>query len=261
MKILPKDGSHHAEISGKVVVYPTDEGALCLAVPVTLVNAEIAWSGKSTHTLVNKEGQLMTKSIDNLRRVFPEWGGDIFGLEDIEVQGRPVEVVGEESEFTNEKGESVTNWKIKWLNPPGGSSRMPEPVADQDRKALIAKFGSKFKAHFGSSGGAKTKPTTGAAGKAAVAATETKAEAPAEKKAAPQRAAASGPPSRSNKTSAMARTSSQEEVWTALQKANDGVDENDLATRFYEAQDAVRAGADSNMTPAEWGQVADHLGL
>jgi hypothetical protein len=232
-----------------MVVYSTDNGALCVAIPVSLVTEEVSWTGKHTVTLGKQDGTLQTKRIDELKRIFGWDGIDFKALEEIDPENEmPFEVVGEHSEYQPEgEPEPITTFKIVFMNPPGGSTKMPEALDDTGKKQLFAKWGSKLKAHSG--------------GKAAAPAPAAKA-APA-KPTPPAKPASGGPPSRKS-TSVTARTSSQDEVWAALVEANGGEDKADaeaLGPMFYGAQDELFPGKDGNLTPAQWGAVADKLGV
>lgn len=261
-KLIPAAGTYPARINGQAVVYETEKGAVCVALPVSLVGSDPAWSGKHTMTIVKQDGTIQQRSIETLKAVFPEWDGvDPFWLEDNDLTNYDLEVVGEHENYTRpgEAEERVT-FKIQWLNTPGGGggAKMPQRMEAKDRKALLTKFGSKFKAL---SGGA-SKPATAAAPKAA-APTPTPAAQPA--KAAPAKSAAGGPPGRkagSPAVGGLPRSSSQEEVWTALTNRDPDKSPDEHATDFYNAIDGVKPGSDgSDLSPAEWGAVATALGL
>ncbi len=253
-RAIPNPGEYPAKTNGKMVVYETDEGALCVAIPVALTNSEVAWSGKHTATIGTREGELKTKTIANLKKIFPEWDGvNPFLLEDMDTSAIDFSIVGEHSEYTPAgESEPVTTFKIIFLNPPGGSANMPEPVAE--RKAVLTKWSGKFKANAPAQPAKKAAPTT----------TASAAGKPTASSGATSKPASSGPPSRrSNATSAMARTSSAEEVWKAFSesKANEGKNDDELGPVFYGAQDEVAPGANGELTPAQWGEVANKLGV
>lgn len=253
-KALPAPGNHPARKDGNMVVYEAESGALCVALPVMLLSTEVAWKGKHTITIGKKDGTLQTRRIEDLKRIFGWDGINPFDLENIDPDNTAeFEVVGEHETYTPPEGEAREVFKIIFLNPPGGSQNMPEVLDEQGRKQLITKWGSKFKAVSG--GKAAAKPAAQAAKPAAA--------KPGAKAAAPSRPAAGGPPSRgkSNATSVTPRTSTQEEVWQALVAANEGVSEDELATKYYEAQDAVAPDANGELTPTQWGEVADNLGV
>jgi hypothetical protein len=239
---IPNAGTYQARVTQgqSIVVYETEHNALCLAIPVTLLNSEVAWSGKATVTIAKSSGEIQTRRVEEMKTIFGWDGADPFWLEDIE-QGTldeiVFEIVGDQEEYTPPgETESKTIFKIQWVNPLGGSAgaKMPEKV---DRKQALAKWGSKFKAV---SGGSKPAATP---------------------KLSTAKPAQAGPPGRKC-TAATARTSTQEEVWTALRKANPAsVSDDELADKYYAAQDEVAPNAEGNLTIQQWGAVADKLGV
>ena len=245
MKAIPNPGTYAAALAGSMVVYKTEDGALCVAVPVKLLSGEVQWQGKHTVTLATKEGQLQAKSIDTMKKVFGWDGQDFFWLEDQDFSAVEFEVVGEHSGYIPAgEAEEVLVFKIKWLNPKGGSTKMPEKVVD--RKALLAEYGSKFKAMSGGTAKAPAKTATPAA----------------KTTTAPAKAAAAPPPGRKS-TGAVARTSTQEEVWQAIYDAND---EDGCTEKYWAAVEKIKPGASTDgtigdFTPAMWGKVAIELGV
>lgn len=263
-RTLPPAGTFLARRNGATVTKEADSGALCLYIPVILLSAHVSWQGKHVMTIGKSSGELQLRTIDNLRKVFPDWNPaeNIFGIDDIPLpedpQAAEFEVVGDLEMFTPQPSEHDQNpeerqiWKIQWLNPIGGAANMPEPVSD--RKAVAAKWGSKLKAV---AGGTKPAATKAAAPKPATPAAEpTPAPAPA------KRPAASGPPSRkSNATSVTPRTSSDTEVWDALNVAYPNDNSDELSQRYWGAADEVAPNANGTLTPAQWGEVATKLGV
>jgi len=256
-RTLPAPGLCHVTTNGKMVVYEAESGSLCVAIPCELLESEVAWAGKYTATLVKSDGTVQRRTVETLKAIFGWDGLDPFALEEIEPGTVNFEGTGEHSQYTPEgETEPVATYKLQWINPPGGSAKMPEPISD--RKSVLAKYGSKFKALAGS--GATSKTTTTKA--AATATKQTQAELPGTPQPT-KKAAAGGPPGRRGAAPAKApRSMTCEEVWDAYVKANPtAAEDQKLQDKFYEAQDAVRPGANSEMTNEEWGQVADNLGL
>lgn len=227
-----------------MVVYEAESsGALCVAIPVTLTASDVAWSGKHTALLVKADGEVKQRTIDDLKAIFQLDLADPFSLEDIENPSNfPFEIVGEHQEYAPPDKEPVTVFKIQFMNPVGGGQKMPEQI---DRKQALAKWGAKFRA---------VGTVKKAAAPAKAAATTATAAAPAKKPAS------AGPPSR-KATGASARTSTQEEVWTALVGANPSESQDKLGEMFYTAQDKVKPNANGELSITEWGKVADELGL
>ena len=262
MKAIPNPGTYSAGTAGQMVVYETKQGALCVAVPVKTLASEVAWQGKHTITLVKQDGTVQTRSLETLRKVFGWDGINPFDLEDMDTSAIEFEIVGEHKVLAATETEPEREiFSVQYLNPTGGSTNMPEKVTD--RKSLLTKYGSKFKALSGAK-----KPAAATVAKKAAApepeaeAEESEPELPATKPAA--KPAVKGPPGRKS-IAAVARISTQEEVWAALVAANDGDEGEETAQKYYGACDAVIDGSSSDPTlldtPAKWGQVADKLGV
>jgi len=122
---------------------------------------------------------------------------------------------------------------------------MPEKLDESARREILTKFAGKFK--VGGSAAPKSNPKPV---KEKPAATEP-----------PSRSAAPTPPSRKSGPGGTARTSTQQEVWTAHKKVNNGKPENELAEAYYAAQDEIAPNMNGELTPAQWGEVANKLGV
>lgn len=240
MKAIPNPGTYPAQTAGTMVVYETENGALCVAIPVKITGGtEVAWQGKHTVTLAKSDGTLQKKSIDTMKKVFGWDGVNPFDLEDLDTAEMNFEIVGEHSAFTPAgETEEVITFKIQWLNPVGGSTNMPEKI---DRKTALAKWGSKFKAISG--GTATAKPAVKPA-------------------AAPAKPVVAGPPGRGKaEAKKEVRTSTGEDVWAKLVEGNPKEDESVLGEKYYAAQYKVAPDANGELTPEQWGEVLTELGL
>jgi len=191
----------------------------------------------------------MKKSIQAIGLIFGAEPSNLFFIDDIEDEtqliGREFEIAGTIGEFTPEGAEGpIQTFEMSWPTPIGGMGA--SPITAETRKEMLTKFGSKFKALFGT------------VQKPAVVASKPTASAPAKPTVKP---VVGGPPGRKS-TAAVARTSTQEEVWEALTKANEGVDEGELAQKYYDAIDSVvpeGSTAPEKLTPTNWGAVATAL--
>lgn len=246
-KAIPNDGTYTAHTTAPMVVYVAETGSVCVTVIGELVNAPVAWRGKHTVTLINAKGEAKARSMQEIGQIFGVDMSDPFNLQDVEVGVHEFDWVGEREVYQDkETGEDKEGFKVIFMNPLGGGIKVPEQLNAADRKAVMAKFGSKFKAL---ARGAK--PTT-ASKPAAQAQTASKLAAPAR----------SGPPSLGKPAPKEdVRVSTSDEAWTKLIAANEDGNEAVLGQQFFDAQDAVRDGAGGNMTPEEWGQVEVQLGL
>jgi hypothetical protein len=276
---LPNPGTYPARRTGPMVVQESKDHALMLYIPYALISSEISFQSKHSECIGAKDGSLQSKKIATLRKIFPEWDGvNLAALQTI-----PLPAALEDGSFPAEfeladcfhddsfvppgEKEPVIQFKAQWLNPLGGSSNMPEPLDEKGLKELQTRWGSKLKAASGAtaptgkpSAAKDAKNTTAAAKSPGPSASTPKASG-----GAPSRPASGGPPGR-NATTAQARTSTQDEVWNALVKANGGddADQNELGNKFYEAQDRLvpdAAGGKRELTITEWGAVADDLGV
>ena len=213
--MLPNEGSHSAKLNGQIVVYETEAGALCLAVPVRLTT-EVAWTGKSTQTLVKQDGTVNTRCLDEMKKIFGDpmdAENKIYRFADVaetaltEIPGADViafDVIMEhrqgEKDAADGGKEQYTYASVKYLNPAGGSVKMPEPIS---RKDVMTKYGSKFKAL----GSAVKKPASIAA--------KVETKKPVETKMPPP---AKTPPSKRKADDVLDPTASQDEAWESLVK-------------------------------------------
>jgi hypothetical protein len=112
---------------------------------------ESGFTFKHTMTLVTRDGTIQTRTADTMKEVFGWDGVDPFWLMDNSEDGGPMrslefEIVG--GPETGDKGGLY--FKSQWLNPIGGGAKMPESA---DRRSVLAKYGSKFRALAGVAGG------------------------------------------------------------------------------------------------------------
>jgi hypothetical protein len=250
---LPNPGSYTARQNGKVLIVQETSGSLMAYIPYALTS--MAFTGTHSICLVTKVGEPMTKNLQTLKAVFPAWEHE--AMADIEMPAEGEEIpqfeladcYHDDTYIPEGADAPVIKFQAKWFNVAGGMRKAA--MTDDERKAARAKWGAKFKALL-------SKPATTAVAKTT---TAPAAKAPAGKPAV------SGPPGR-KATAAMARTSTQEEVWTAFETANGAADEplseDDLAAKYYDACDSVVEGSSADpalLKPAQWGQVAEALGV
>jgi len=247
-KVLPKPGTYLAKRSKPIVVNETQNGALMAYVSYDLLNADIAFGGVHGVVLGKIDGTLMTKTIENLKLIFPSWNGqDPFELQDVpmpEVDGAEFELADCYIDDTyvpanSTDGQPVLQFRANWINVVGG--RGPEKPTEPEVEGLRKKWGAKFKA------------ISAAPAKAPAAAPAAEKPAPA-KKVPASRPAPAAPKA--------ARSETAESVWLALVKKHEGESEDDVAqNRFYPAQDKLFGQGIAASTPEKWGEVADALGV
>ena len=258
---LPNPGTYVARRNNGMVLEAKESGSLLLWIPFMLLNSEVNYSGKHCLTIGQKDGTLSERNINTLKKIFPDWDGqDLFALEELPLTEEGVaefELADcyHDNSYTPEgETEPVIQFKAQWLNPLGGTQKMPAPMDDAARKKVLTAWGGKLRAASG-------KP----AQKASAPAPKASAPAPAAKSAAPARPAAGGPPSRKGSPGAggQSRTATQEEAWDALVAANGGekADTDALSAQYWAAADKVAPGTNGELTPAQWGKVMTELGL
>jgi hypothetical protein len=219
---LPPPGDYVAKLNARMVVYEAKSQALCIAIPCIISQGDhTGFTTKATVTLVKSDGTVMTNGLENLKTIFGWDGLDPFALMDSDYKDIEFAL----AECKHENGEdSKTYFKAGWVNALGGGMKMPEAA---DRRSVLAKYGSKFRAL---AGGAAVKP---AAPKAAV---------PALPKPAP--AAPTGP------------AATMEEAWEACCKNNVG---NEEPSWFAAMASMFPGKTNTNLTPQDWGRLKAHF--
>lgn len=241
MSELKEGASSPAKRNGVISV--KDTGALMVYVPYKLVG-EYEHEGVQSICIGKKDGTLQEAALATLRKVFGWNTANPYDLQRIPMTD------SEEAEFQlaewhneqweNKEGKMVDSWKFRWFNELG---KGVIPATDEEERASLEKWGSKFEMALGSKPVATEKKTE----------TE-KAKAPVRKASAP--AKKSEP-----------RKSSPEEVMELLVKKYhpDGASEDEqqaLGDKYYfPAQDELFGVNVAAETPEDWGKVADHLGL
>lgn len=222
-------GKYVARVGGGIIVYETKNGALCAAIPCTIAEGpETDKELKHTATIVLRDGTLNTRTIDTLKEVFGWDGADPFWLTEADLSEARFEIVVQDDPGKNDdgspkldqQGNQVFYSKVQWLNPLGQAMKMPEPA---DRKSVLAKYGSKFRALAG-----------GTAVKAPA-----KNPPPAAKKSPPP-AAPAGP------------TATMEEAWESCQ-ANHPEQAEEIWSKAIAKLFPNKTNSD--LTPADWGKL------
>jgi hypothetical protein len=254
--MLLNDGKYKAKLSGPteqsksgIIIYETTKGALCAAVPCTVDEggADDGKELKNTLTIVKQDGTVNTKNIDTLKAIFGIGGTieSIFGLMDNEFPEARFEIVVEGQQGENEdgtptvdkEGNPVLFSRIKWLNALGAGIKMPEPA---DRKSVLAKYGSKFRALAGG--------------------------APAKAPAASKPGAPGKPPTATSKKSPppSAKTlppSTMDECWEIHCSNTESMTDQERTDIWFSTirgllGETIDTGV---MTPDQWGKVKDKL--
>lgn len=236
---LPPPGDYVAKTNGQIIIGEASTGALMADVPCVISQGEHAgFTCKALVCIATKDGALQTNAIDNLKAAFNWDGVDPFVLmfndDNSPRQGFP-ELEFSLSQCIHEEYKDKTYFKVGWLNPLGGGMKRIEPA---DRRSVLAKYGSKFRALAG-----------GAAKSSAPAAKPTAAKtppAPAAKK--PTLPPSNGP------------TATMEECWEELCKANDGKYQDELSELWFATiKSEFNTDNNSDVTPQQWGALKAKL--
>jgi len=236
-------GVYTAKLSGPnetsqsgIVIYQTQAGALCAAIPCEIAEGEAQGEKiKHTMTIVKRDGTVNQGAMDTIKTVFGWDGIDPFWLMDRAFPDVTFKLNVEMEQDKNEDGtpryyqdgNPAMFPKVKYLDPmSGGEMKMPQPA---DRRAIAAKFGAQFRALAGGT----------AVKHAAPASTKAPPAPPATKSPAPTTAPAT-----------------MEEAWKTCCEANEGNEEGAwhqaMATLFPER-------TNSDLSPADWGLLKERF--
>ena len=201
-------------------VYEGKSGALILA----LVHAfEGGGEIKSYHALTTRDGAINTRAVEDLKKWSGWDGSDPYWFMDSDLTGIDVELV-----IANEEYEGRKSPKVKWVNRPGSGSGTGLPDAS-DRRAVLAKYGAKFRAVAG------PQPVS--------------ARAPSNPP--PQTAPVRPPAAAPRKTAA-----TQSSAWARLSELGAGMGRPELEALWFSCVDST--GMDqADMTPEGWAQVTE----
>lgn len=234
---LPAEGDYTAECIGQLKVIEAKTGTLGVAVPYKLTDSEVPFSDTHVVYIAKADGTLLTNGIDNLKKVFTWDGQDPFWLmEDGDqprnfngLQFRLAGCVHED--YETEGGKKGTSFKPAFLNPLDGGRQFQLA----DKKSVLAKFGSKFRAN---SGGAKAAPA--------------KSAGPAKK---------SGPP---GKPAAAPEPCTMEDAWGAFKKKNPSMSEDEMGEVWWkkigELFPEVPENKQDSLTKEQYGKLRAALG-
>ncbi len=224
MTELLQPGRYPAKATGQSSVYENAKGNLCLAMELDVQGHYL----KYITTLATEANGVNTRTIGELKNCFGWDGLDFFWFVDSPeaYSDREVEATIEHTQGTNKTFVNVT-----YIDPPGGGGAgLPQPG---NKAALLAKYGSKFRAI---AGGTAAKPT-----------------AVPKPPAAPPQAPPSRPPV---KPAVAAKVSDQTEVWAVFAKANASMSEGELTAAWFAKLDELFPGVNQgDLTPAQWSEM------
>jgi len=264
---LPNEGTYRAALAGQIVIYETDKGATCAAVPVKLTSGDVAWTGKATQTFVSKDGTVNERTLQTMCSIFGDPTDTTTGVyrfgEDAEKPIAEIEaaktitfdvVIEHKQSSPDEAGDTYAYAAVKYINAAGGGFKMPTAIS---RKDFLAKHGAKFRALGcgrvknqpaitpGKVVESKAQPVPAQAELPATPA-PAKAKAPVKPKAAPAKPAGGQPV-----------TATQDEVqavWEAV-VAKRSLGEDGAAVLWFEVQKTSVGKEDNELTIQQWGTV------
>jgi hypothetical protein len=271
---LPNPGNYLARRSGPIVIGETSNKAIMAYIPYRILNngAE-GYEDVYAACLMAKDGTIQARNFEELHKVFPGWAtNDPFELQDIAIpEGEEPEFALKNcyhEEYAPEGKESTMQFRVKWFNALNSDPRIPAPVTDDGRKAILARFGSKLKA-LGSLGGPAKKTTkTAPAPAPAAEVDDIPMDTPTPAPAAPAPAPAKKP-GKPAAPAKVVRKSSDTEVFVGIQNKFADKSEEEHSTLYWNTQYELFPNKEKDadgqwvkeLTPEEWGQVADKLGL
>lgn len=212
-------------------IYESQGGALMAALSFDITSEGYeAESITARECLGKKDGTISEITYETFKQCFGWSGVDPFELVDAASSGalkeRPVELVIEEETFTGRDGSQKTGARVRYINPLGGSGRLPECA---DRGSINAKYGARFRAM---SGNTRT--------------TNTGVGCPPKPSEAPKAPAA---------RSAPAPTSgcTKDIAWQAACTVNSSLSDADLNSLWFKTLESLFPGkAEATLTPANW---------
>jgi hypothetical protein len=248
--MLPTVGIHQAT-AGRRSLYRADSGVLVFAIECIIDEAHSIVSNQS---LTRKDGTVNERGVRTLREVFGWDGTDPFWLVDNDLSQHPFEIDCQDE--LDQKGQPRVT--VKWLNPVGASGGM-KPCGD--RAAILAQYGSMFRAV---AGGATVAPRAPGAAPAAPRAPSTGPSAPRAPSRPPAPAPSTPPATPPAKPSAKpSAPSSQAEAWAAFEAAAPSDWDNaKVELEWFAALKRVTGKADpASLSPDDWGKVVADMGI
>jgi hypothetical protein len=241
-------GTYVARSVGQSVYESPKTGALVLCLNCEVVDeAASGTSLKAYQTLVKGDGELMTKSIENMKQVFGWDGTDPAWFMDADLTGVNFKVVVEDETVTADDGVTKTYSKVKWVNPIDGTPGAAMP-GNADKKSILNKYGSKFRALAG--GTPVKKPAN------VVPMPPTTPPAPPQQQAALPGVPPPPAPAAPKKGKKIIAVSTQEKAWEACCNDNNGKSTDELSKVWYDTLARLYGGKPTaDLRPEEWAKV------
>jgi len=230
--MLPEPGTHEARAMRTSIYESEKSGVLVCAQHFETVNGE---GITGYFSMTRKDGGINEYMMQTFRDVYGWDGIDPFWLVDTDLSGIPVEIVVEDQ--PRDDGSAFRS--VKYLNRVGGGNGGLPEVGD--RKSILAKYGTRFRAMAGGQQMGKPQAAKPAA-------------APAQP-AAPAQAALPKAPAAPVGQDAPPPCSMQEAWVRFCQVAGDGWSQDGLTQNWYEAVRELTGKEQQDCTEADWGKV------
>lgn len=222
MTNLENGQRYPARATGAASVYENAKESLIVCLEVD-VQGEML---RHYATIATKDNGINTRTVEHLKAMFGWDGLDPFWFADHGADYAEREV---EATIELKQGNTETFANVKYLDPPGGQSGASQMPAAGNRAALLAKYGSKFRAIAGGTPAAK----------------------------APAQAAlplAKGPPPKPPTIKSLVNPSDQGACWARYCEL--GGTEN----KWFDTLAAAVPGVDQgDLTASQWGMVLAHI--
>ena len=221
MTKLENGQRYPARATGAASVYENAKESLIVCIEVDVQGEMLRYYA----TIATKDNGINTRTVEGLKAMFGWDGLDPFWFSDHGADYAEREV---EATIELKQGTSETFANVKYLDPPGGSSGGGQMPAAGNRAALLAKYGSKFRAIAGGT--------------------------PAAKPAQASLPLAKGPPAKPPTIKSLVNPSDQGACWARYCELGGTED------KWFETLAAAVPGVDQgDLTASQWGMVLAHI--
>ncbi|MDD5600045.1 MAG: hypothetical protein PHV82_19020 [Victivallaceae bacterium] len=225
--MLPQPGRYACQ-AGERGVYESKGGALMLAM-VCVIDEQTSIT--AYQCLVQKDGTLNTRTIENLKEIFSWDGTDPMWLQDADLSNVDFSITVEPAK--DDKGNDTVT--VAWVNPPGGG---PASIQKSDSNSIRARFGAKFRA---AAGGRPMTPQS--------------QSAPQKNMSEPCPPAPAAQAGRALILPSFAAKSNINEVWEALSAAAPRGTGTEALTEIWRKGISLTGKSQTELTSEEWGKV------
>jgi len=232
--MIQQAGTYQATVESVVIAETKGGGLMAVALHhVTMPDGSFE-EAKSYTTMIAKDGTVLTRSIDNIKK-WSGWDGtDPMDLMALQFPFE-VSVVIEMEPGLSDPDKLFP--KVKWVNPAGGAA-MPATISKSE---FSKKYAAKFRAVSG------TKPAAPQAAKK----TAPAPSAPVKKAPAPAKPVSSKAPTKEQW---------MERVWQEFQKLNGDLKQSDMEAKWFAfVEDQVGQVPQDEITVEQWSKMFSEL--